>query len=174
MMVRIVPMLTLTVVWLLLWGRITPWLILGGLLISWLILTVFPFPRAPWLATVRPLPLLVLIVRFGIDLVRASFEVAWLAIRPQAPPASAVIRVQLRTHSELLMTVTAELVSLVPGSLVIEIDPGTAAIYLHVLDGSTPETIERARKAVTDQETQVVRAIAPRAERDAIFGVNTA
>ncbi|WP_375001856.1 Na+/H+ antiporter subunit E [Aeromicrobium sp. CTD01-1L150] len=162
--------LVLTGVWLLLWGDISGWLVIGGLLTSWLVVAVFPFPRAPWVATIRPWSFLMLLARFGVDVVRASIEVAWIAVRPAPPPASAVLRVDLRTRSELLMTTTGGLVSLVPGSLLIELTPETSAMYVHVLDGSTPEAIERARRNVLAQEERVVRALAPRVERDAICG----
>lgn len=160
----------LTVVWLLLWHDLTPWLVVGGVLTAVLVTAAFPFPKAPWVATFRPWPALVLLAVFTVDVVRASAEVTWIAIRPAPVPASAVVRVDLRTDSELLMAVTGELVSLVPGSLLIELAPDTSSLYLHVLDGSTPERIERAIARVRSQEERVVRAFAPRAERIAICG----
>lgn len=159
--------LGLTVVWLLLWGAVTPTLVVGGLLTSVLVLLLFPFPQAPWRWTVRPWPTLLLAGRFAADLARASVQVAWLAIRPAAPPPSAVVRVDLRTRNELLVTATAELVSLVPGSLLVELDPEAPAMYLHVLDARTPERVDRAVEAARRQERRVVEALAPRDERDA-------
>ncbi len=159
--------LGLTVVWLLLWGAITPTLVVGGLLTSVLVLLLFPFPKAPWRWTVRPWPTLVLVARFVVDLVRASVQVGWLAIRPATPPPSAVVAVPLLTRSELMMTATAELVSLVPGSLLVEIDPEDGVLVLHVLDARSPESIERAIAAVHAQERRVVAAWAPREDRDA-------
>lgn len=159
--------LGLTVVWLLLWGAVTPTLVVGGLLTSVLVLLLFPFPQAPWRWTVRPWPALVLVGRFAADLVRASAQVAWLAVRPSSPPPSAVVRVDLRTRNELLLTATAELVSLVPGSLLVELDQEAPAMYLHVLDARTPEHVDRAIAAAHRQERRVVEALAPRDERDA-------
>jgi multicomponent Na+:H+ antiporter subunit E len=159
--------LGLTAIWLLLWGAVTPTLVVGGLLTSVLVLLLFPFPRAPWGWTLRPWPSLVLLARFVVDLLRASVQVAWLAVRPAAPPPSAVVRVPLVTRNELLVTATAELVSLVPGSLLVEIDVEAPAIYLHVLDARTPERVERAIASAHEQERRVVEAWAPREERDA-------
>lgn len=161
--------LGLGLIWVLLWGEITPTIVVGGILAALFVVVLFPFPRAPWRWTVRPWATLVLLGRFAVDLVRASVEVSWLAVRPSAPPPSAVLRVNLRTSSELLMTVTAELVSLVPGSLVIELNPEEHSLYLHVLDAGTPERIDQARRAVLAQEQRVVRALAPRDERDALL-----
>lgn len=170
MSVRWFQVAVLVGVWLLMWGEVTPWLLAGGLLTAWLVIVVFPFPRAPWVATIRPWSFFLLFAAFAIDVVRASAEVAWIAVRPMPPPASAVIGVDLHTRSELLMTTTAGLVSLVPGSLLVELVPETSTMYVHVLDGSTPEAVERARLAVLTQEVRVVKALAPRPERDAICG----
>ena len=166
MMPRWKVVLLLTVVWLLLWGAVTPTLVVGGLLASVAVLLLFPFPPAPYGWTLRPWPAAVLLGRFAWDLVRASADVAWIALRPAAPPLSAVVRVPLHTRSDLLLTATAELVSLVPGSIMIELDPREPVLFLHVLDAATPEKIEDACRRVHLQERRVVEAFAPRAERD--------
>jgi multicomponent Na+:H+ antiporter subunit E len=75
--------------------------------------------------------------------------------------------VPLETRNELLVTVTAELVSLVPGSLLVELDPEQPALYLHVLDARSPEHLDRAVASVHEQERRVVEAMAPKDERDA-------
>lgn len=157
---RLPVIAALTLVWLLLWGDVTPWLVIGGVLTSVAALAVFPFPPTGWRWTVRPWPLAVLVGVFLYDLLRASVEVAWLAVRPQAPPPSAVIRVQLSCRSELMMTITSELVSLVPGSLLIELDDSTGEVFLHVLDARSPERVEQARRNALAQERRVVRALA--------------
>jgi multicomponent Na+:H+ antiporter subunit E len=167
MMPRWRIVLGLTVVWLLLWGSITPTLVVGGLLTSVLVLMLFPFPQAPWRWTLRPWPTLVLLAVFAADLLRASVQVAWLAVRPAAPPPSAVVRIPLHTRNELLVTATAELVSLVPGSLLVELEPDAPAMVLHVLDARSPERVEQAVDAAHRQERRVVEALAPRDERDA-------
>lgn len=160
----------LTVTWVLLWGAVTPTIVVGGVLSALFVTTVFPFPQAPWTWVVRPWPTLVLAGRFLWDLVRASIEVSWFALRPSGPPPSALLRIDLRSRSELLMTITSELVCLVPGSLLVELDSEAGAIYLHVMAAPTDERIEAFRRSVLEQEERVVRAFAPRAERDAVCG----
>lgn len=160
----------LTLIWILLWGAITPTIVVGGVLAAVLVVKVFPFPQAPWTWVIRPWATLVLAARFFWDLILASVQVSWFAIRPSGPPPSAILRVALRTRSELVMTITSELVCLVPGSLLVELDSEEGAIYLHVLDAHTPERLEAFRLSVLDQEERVVKAFAPRAERDAVCG----
>lgn len=161
---RVPVVIALTVVWVLLWGNIRPLTVVGGALVGVLITTVFPFPPIRWKGKLRPLPALRLILTFIIDLFAASLQVAWIAIRPAAPPRSAVIRVDFMTRSELLLTITAELISLVPGSLLIELDSERGRIWLHLLDGSTPEKIERARSKALAQERRVIAALGSTAD----------
>jgi multicomponent Na+:H+ antiporter subunit E len=156
---RLPVVVALTVVWVLLWGNVGPFTVLGGVLAALLVMTVFPFPPVTWNGRFRPLPALRLVATFVVDLLVASAQVAWIAVRPAAPPPSAVIRVQMATRSELLLTITAELISLVPGSLLIELDSRRGLIWLHLLDGSTPDTIERARRKALEQERRVIAAL---------------
>ena len=130
-----------------------------------MVLVVFPFPKADWGGSFRPWPFLVLVSRFAFDLVVASFEVAWLAVRPRPLGRSAVIQVQLHTRSDLLLVLTSELVSLVPGSLLIELDEDRGIITLHVLDGD--QDLSRVEAQVLAQERRVIAALGSRAERDA-------
>ena len=108
----------------------------------------------------RPVGIIKLFARFALDLVRASFEVSLIALRPGYQTRGAVIGVQLRSHSDLYLTLTAELASLVPGSLVVEAHRLTGKLYLHVLDVRQSGGIEAARQAVLDQEERVLRAFA--------------
>jgi multicomponent Na+:H+ antiporter subunit E len=75
-----------------------------------------------------------------------------------------VIGVRLRSHSDLYLTVTAELASLVPGSLVIEAHRLTGMLYLHVLDAEAAGGVEAHRAAVLELEERVLRALASDAE----------
>ena len=164
-MIRWTAVVGLTLLWLLMWGDVTLVLVVGGLLVSLVVLVVFPFPKANWGGSFRPWPFVVLVARFAFDLVVASFQVAWLAVRPRALGRSAIIQVQLHTRSDLLLVLTGELVSLVPGSLLIELDADHGVMTLHVLDGE--QDLARVEAQVLAQERRVIAALGSRAERDA-------
>ncbi len=164
---RIPVIIGLTIVWSMLWGEITVLNVIGGLVVATLVITVFPFPSVDLHGRFRPLSALVLLARFLFDLVVASFQVAWISIRPAAPPRSAVIEVHLVGSSDLLQVMTGELVSLVPGSLLIELDAETGRMWLHVLDGSTPEAVESARRKARAQEHRVLAAFGSREDYEA-------
>lgn len=150
----------LTIVWLMLWGSISPLMIVGGVLASTAILLAFPLPPIQFDGRVHPFKLVSLIAHFAKDLTLASFQVAWLAIRPGAPPLNAVIEVDLMSDSELYLTITAELVSLVPGSLLIEVSRTQGRLYLHILGAKDLAGAEKARAAARTQERRVVEALA--------------
>lgn len=162
---RLGPIAGLTAFWMLLWGDVTPLLFVGGLLVATLVVVVFPYPQGQWQGVFRPWPFAVLMGRFAVDLVGASLQVAWLALRPKPLGPSAVVEVQLHTRSELLMVLTSELISLVPGSLLIELDAEQGKVWLHVLDANRDLDSMVARALA--QERRVIAALGSDAERAA-------
>jgi multicomponent Na+:H+ antiporter subunit E len=89
----------------------------------------------------------------------SSIQVARVVLRPPRPLRNAVVEVNLRTPSDLVLTLVAEMTCLIPGSLVVEARRSTHTLYLHVLDIGDEEGVERFRQGVLDQETRVVRAM---------------
>lgn len=155
----------LTMVWVLLWGDVSWANVLAGLAVALVVTLAFRMAPIDFHGRVHPWYVLVLLGRFGYDLVKASVEVSILALRPRHTPRGAVIGVQLRSHSDLYLTLTAELVSLVPGSLVVEANRITGRLYLHVLDLAHSGGVEQVRRAVLDQERRVLLALASHDEQ---------
>lgn len=153
-------MLWLIAVWVLLWGDFTVGNVLAGAVIAVAVTGLLRMTPIVFHGRLRPWGLVVLVARFAWDLLHASVEVSWVALRPRHTPRGAVIGVQLRNHSDLYLTMTAELCSLVPGSLVVEAHRLTGMLYLHVLDVEQSGGVERARQNVLDQEERVLRAFA--------------
>ncbi|GAA0798253.1 Na+/H+ antiporter subunit E [Spirilliplanes yamanashiensis] len=165
---RIVAVAGLVAVWLLLWGSFTPLTLAGGIVLALVVLAVFPLPPVTFAGRLRPWPIAVFTALFLRDLLLASAQIAWLAIRPGPPPRSAIIAVPLRVGSDLNLTLTAEAVSLIPGSLIVEADRRTGTLYVHVLGVTGPAGVERARAGVLDLEARIVRAIGSAAELAAL------
>jgi multicomponent Na+:H+ antiporter subunit E len=155
----------LVAVWLLLWGRVTPGLIVSGIIVAALAMSLFPMPALEIRGRPRPLRVLLFLVRFVIDVVVASVHVAWMAVRPGPPPSSAVIGLDLHTRSDLMMTLVGEVLSLVPGSLVVEVDRASTILYLHVIGVETEEDIERERRRAMTIEARMIRAFGSPADR---------
>ncbi|MGC4786296.1 Na+/H+ antiporter subunit E [Micromonospora sp. DT178] len=156
---RIVAVTGLTSVWVLLWGTLSWANVISGLVLSVVLLAVFPLPPVTFAGRIRPVPLARFWVRFLRDLVVASAQIAWLAMRIGHPPLSAIIAVPLRVNTDLNLTLTAEALSLVPGSLIIEADRTTGTLYVHVIGVRSREEVERFRQGVLDLEARIVAAI---------------
>lgn len=153
---RIWTLCWLTLVWVLLWGTFSAANILGGLAVALVITLLLPLPRVPVEGRVRPLSLVRLILYVIVKLVVSSFQVAWLAIRPGPPPATAVLRVHLAVKSDLVLALAAGILTLIPGSVVLEIDQKRRLVYLHVLDvGSEKAVSAFYRQAATLQRLMV-------------------
>ena len=152
-------LLWLTVVWVALWGDVSFANVLGGLAVALLVTVVFPLPPVRMKLRIRPHLLLWLGVRFFSDVVVASLQVAWLTLTLRRDPRNALIAVQLRTDSELVLTLVGEMTSLVPGSVVVEARRTTRTLYLHVLDARDEEGIERMRRRTLALERRVVMAL---------------
>ena len=161
---HLVTTLWLTAVWVLLWGDLNAANVLGGLAIALLVTRALPMPAIDFHGRVHPWSVLHLAYRFMLDLVVASVQVAALAMNPRRTPSSAVIAVHLRSHSDLYLTLTAQLCSLVPGSVVVEAHRTTGRLYVHVLDVPMAHGVEAARTHVLDIEKRVLRALASDAE----------
>lgn len=150
----------LTAVWVLLWNDLSLANVVNGVLIAVLATMLLPLTPVPFEAHLRPWAALVLLARFAWDVVVASVQVAVLALSPRRVPRGAVIRVRLRSHSDVVLTMTAELASLVPGSIIVEAHRLTGTLYVHVLDVETAGGLEAARRHVLEQEQRILYALA--------------
>lgn len=165
---RLPALVVLTLVWVLLWDSISLFIVVTGLLLALLIGVVFPLPPIELHGKIRPVALARLVARLLLDLVRSSVGVVALAFRFGTTPRSAIIRVQLRSHSDLYLTQTAELISLVPGTIAIEAHRSTSTLYVHVLDTVEKADLARAAQSVLDAEARVLRAFGSAQEISAL------
>lgn len=153
------PMLTwLTMIWVVLWGDVSLVTVAGGFVVARLACLVFPLPPLRLDVRIRPVPLLWLVARFVADVVVSSVQVARVVLRRGRPPRNAVVEVSLRTPSDFVLTVVAEMTCLIPGSLVVEARRSTHTLFLHVLDVGDAAGVEQFRQSVLDQESRVVKA----------------
>lgn len=159
---RIWSLCWLTLVWILLWGTFSAANIISGLVVALIITLLLPLPRVPVEGRLRPLALLRLIWYVSYSLVISSAQVAWLAIRPGPPPATAVLRAHLGIKSDLVLALAVGVLTLIPGSVVLEIDQRRRLIYVHVLNTGSEKTVSDFYRSVATAERLMVAAF----ERD--------
>src|SRR5690606_29689910 len=115
----------------------------------------------------RPVGLVRFAVRFGIDMVVASWRLNGYVLGPRRP-RSAVLAVRMRIPSDLMLTATSVAVAAVPGSNVIDVHRASGTLYIHVLGAADEEALERARYEVLRLEDRLVRAFGARADLAAL------
>jgi multicomponent Na+:H+ antiporter subunit E len=160
--------LWLTLVWWLLWGTWSLLSLVGGVLVAVVASLVFPLPPLRMRVRVRPVGVVVLVARFLLDVVVASAQVARTVLLPPPDLRSAMVRVPLRTESDLVLVAVAEMTSLVPGTVVVEVHRPSHTLFLHVLDAGGPggddggqvqARLDEVRARVWAQEERIVRAL---------------
>ena len=152
----------LVLVWILLWGTFSAANVLSGLAVALVITLLLPLPAVPVEGRVHPLSLLRLIVRVAYYLVQSSVQVAWLAVRPGPPPLNAVLRAHLAIKSDLVLALAVNVINLIPGTIVLEIDQARRLIYVHVLDVGSDRAVARFHHQISEVERLVVASF----ERD--------
>lgn len=158
----------MVLVWGALWQDFTPGNLVFGLILSLIVVNVFQLPPVILSGRFNVIHALLFLARFLWDVVVASFEVMYLAIFRGPKTKSAVITVCLRTESDLLMTGVGHVLTLVPGSYVVEVDRRSSTLYLHVLNVNTPEDAEQARQDVLDIEARLIRMMGSKNELAAL------
>jgi multicomponent Na+:H+ antiporter subunit E len=148
----------LVLVWILLWGTWSWANLLSGLAVALVVMLLLPLPPVVGGSRVRPLPLLRFVGHFLVDLTVSAAQVAWRALGPGGVRQGAIVRVQLRADSDLLLTVVAETISLVPGSLVLDLHREQRLISVHLLHVADLADVERQKADVLATEERMVRA----------------
>ena len=162
-LLRVWVLCWLMLVWVLLWGKASPANIIGGFAVALVITWLLPLPAVPVEGRVHPLSLLRLVIVVGYQLVLSSLQVAWLAIKPGPPPLTAVLRARLAIKSDLVLALAVNIVTIIPGSMVLEVDQERRLIYVHVIDVGNEKAVARFYRQIEQIEGLLVATF----ERDA-------
>lgn len=152
----------LVLLWMVLWNQFTVLSLVTGVAVAVIVTRFFYLPPVELPGRINPWYTLVFLAHFFLDVALASFQVAFQALNPRPIPRSSVIGIQLRTRSDLIMTLDAIAMSLVPGSLVVEADRERGILYLHTFATRTKDDVEAMRRKVLVVEARIVRAIGSR------------
>ena len=162
----VVAVVWLAAVWVLLWGTLSWANVLAGVAVALLVRWALPLPPVVPEGRLRLLPSLRLVAIVAGQLVVSSLQIARLALRPGPPPRTAVVAVPLRTESDLVLALVALVVTLVPGSMVVEIDRTRRVLYSHTLDCDSDGGAAQHRAQVRQVEDLMMRAMPTRTRSD--------
>ncbi|WOH18264.1 Na+/H+ antiporter subunit E [Paenarthrobacter sp. GOM3] len=158
----------LVIVWGALWRDFSPGNLLFGALIAVLVAKFFYLPPVELSGRFNIRRAIPFALMFLAKVVAASFLVLYLAVVKGPKVRSAVVAVPLRSHSDLMVTATGHVISLIPGSLVVEVDRSTSTLYLHALNIYQEADIDKIRQEVQNIEAGLIRIMGTREEVQAL------
>jgi multicomponent Na+:H+ antiporter subunit E len=156
--------LWLIALWMLLWGQLTWLAFLTGVVAAIVVARVFRLPPVELSGRVNLWYGAIFVLEFLGALVVGSLTVAWQVLDLRRQPGTAVIAVPLRIDDDLIMTHTAVTASLIPGSLVVEVDRDRRILYLHAIGVRSERDVRRQRDSVLRWERRIVMAVGSRAQ----------
>ncbi|GAB3848303.1 Na+/H+ antiporter subunit E [Nesterenkonia populi] len=156
--------LVLGIVWMALWQSFELGTFIIGVIYATIIVRVFYLPPLRGTGRVNPFWGLVFLLRFLGKMVWASFEVSWIAVWKGPRVRNSITSIQLRSHDDLMVTLTAHALALVPGSVVVDIDRTTATLYLHVLNVTDDADAEKVRQDALATEALLIRVLGNRSD----------
>lgn len=154
----------LVLTWMALWGEASLLSVTSGILVALVATRIFYLPPVELAGRFNVWWAFRYLVYFFWHVCVASFQVAWLAIRPQPSPKCSIIEMKLRTHSDFILTMTGLTISLIPGSLVVDVDRFNSTFYLHALNTPTQREIRQFRRSVAHIEMLLIRAVGSKSE----------
>ena len=98
----------------------------------------------------------------------ASFQVFYLASVRGPDIRNAVVAVPLRSKSDLMVTAVGHVLSLIPGSLVVEVDRGTSTLYVHALNVKNAQEMAKVRTGIQDIEAKLIKIMGTKDELAAL------
>lgn len=90
------------------------------------------------------------LVWFLWELILANAIVAWEIITPRYKMRPGIIACPYR-GSELEATLLANLITLTPGTMTLEVDPERRLLYVHALHISTPDRLRESIRELEDR-----------------------
>ena len=155
---RPLSVIGITLVWVALWGSISPLVLVSGVILGWTIAVVFPLPPIYWQGRLHPWGLVVLVATLLRDLVVSSARLVTLAFHRTVKLNAGIVRVDLHSDDDLYQVAVAEMISLVPGTVVVEVVRHPRRLYLHCIDLTGDNPTARIHTMVDGVEQRVLRA----------------
>ena len=149
--------------WAFLWSSFSPFTLISGMLLGWCIGMVFPLPPMAWEGRIHPFRFAYLVGHLLIDLTVSSFRMLRYVFEHKVNLHASLIRVDLHTDDDLHQTGVASLISLVPGTVVVEVVRHPRRLYLHCV-GMNKHSEEDIHEMVIGVERRLMHAIGSKAE----------
>lgn len=81
-------------------------------------------------------------VTFFYELVLSSIRVAWIVVQPRMPIRPGIIAFPLRVDRDFEITLLANLITLTPGTLSVDVSEDRRFLYIHAIDVPDAEALK--------------------------------
>jgi multicomponent Na+:H+ antiporter subunit E len=88
---------------------------------------------------------------FLYELAVSAFEVAWLVFQPQMRFKSGIVAIPLEAETDFEIMLFANMISLTPGTLSMDVSDDRDTLYVHVMDCADPESEKQAMKTAFER-----------------------
>jgi multicomponent Na+:H+ antiporter subunit E len=82
-----------------------------------------------------------LIALFARELILSALRVAWLVLQPKLKLRPAIIAYPLTVTSDAQITLLANLITLTPGTLSVDVSEDRKTLYIHAIDVASKEAL---------------------------------
>lgn len=157
-------MIISALLWSMLWASIAPHILISGAILGWVIGVVFPLPPMHWKGRFSLVWAAYLVIRLFWDLTVSSFRLIKYAFERKVDLHAGIVRVDLLSDDDLYQVGVASMISLVPGTVVVELVRHPRRLYLHCigLEGEDPE--DAIQEMTTQVEARLLRAFGSKEE----------
>jgi multicomponent Na+:H+ antiporter subunit E len=164
---RVLTLALLVAAWCALWGAVSVANVLSGTIVAVAATLFAGVDRHA--GAIRVVPLLQFAWLVAVDLVVSTASVAWEILTPTDYTDEAIVAVDtsIAARSHFLMLVVA--ITVTPGTAVVDTDPDTGRLYLHLLHADKAPSIERHVRRLAELACRALPldASAPSATREA-------
>lgn len=145
-MIQLLVHVSLILTWLLLTGSLSLANILLAVVLGYLMLAL-AVVRGEERSYVHRLPAAVsLLGYFLVELAKANAQVAWEIIDPRHTMKPGVVAVPLDLQNPFAITLLANLITLTPGTLTMEVSEDRSTLYVHGMYVSDPDSFRKEIK----------------------------
>lgn len=127
-----------------------------GAVLAWVIVHVFRLPPVELAGRFNIVKAVVMMVQIIWDAFIASVRVFRLAIFRGPETKSSILRVDLITDDDLIITAVSHALAIVPGSIVCEVDRSASRLYVHVLGVETDKAADVFIRQAHDTELRIL------------------
>lgn len=143
----------LALAWMALTGQFDPFNFIVGFILAYLMLRLLQRPGDPKIYFQRA----TLLVRFAFfylkELFLANLRVAATVLSPKMRMTPAIVAIPLEAKTDLSISLLANLITLTPGSLTLDISADRRVLYIHTMHA---EDIDQFRLEIKDLERRVL------------------